>query len=388
MVLDSLTRIDSKTWPDVSDVDSSRQAGSVGGDYAEVGNVVSLLERGNGVDVENDAGDRSARLGDEFAEGIGDGAKLHSGGNVGSALDEGIPDSRAVGEDVGEFFNPHGIFDWMRIAREDFEGAHGAEGAVDEEGEVVGFDGAGMAGFDDDGGFATDGGSVIEVASGGGIGGALAPDNDVIKAEREDHFLGDAILLFPSRRSPVGVGAEAFVEVAAVIVDEEVTAVDDLFGDEEGGALGLRAVGFAGVEAVHAFVVDRIDVWDFLLKGSDVDERNEDDDAGDLGGVESIDKFFDGDDGGVFGAVSAGDEGESLAGFCAVHDYDGNVGGGVHAGGDFEVAGGFLAGGGGGGADGEGGLRVRSNRKEKREKDGRENRTKKTHQSPPRGDGG
>src|SRR2546425_8567448 len=122
--------------------------------------------------MENDAGDWSARLGNEFAEVIGDGAKLHSGGNVGSALDEGIPDSRAVGEYVRELFNPDGILDRMRIAGEHFEGAHGAEGAVDEECEVVRFHGAGMAGFDDDGGFAADGGGVIEIARGGGGRGA------------------------------------------------------------------------------------------------------------------------------------------------------------------------------------------------------------------------
>ena len=50
-------------------------------------------------------------------------------------------------------------------------------------------------------------------------------------------------------------------------------------------------------------------------------------------------------------------EGESFAGLCAVDDDDGDVGGGVEASGDFEVAGGFLAGSGGGGADGETGLR-------------------------------
>src|SRR5216684_21359 len=213
----------------------------------------------------------------------------------------------------------------MRIAGEHFEGAHGAEGAVDEEREVVGFYGAGVAGFDDDGRFAADGGGVVEIASGGGVGGALAPDDDVVEAEGENHFFGDAILLFPSRRAPVGVRAEAFVEVAAVVVDQVVAAVDDLLGDEEGGALGLRAVGFAGVEAVHAFVVGRIDVGNFLLEGGDVDERNEDDDAGELPGVEGGNEFFDGD-----------------------------VGGGVDTGGDFKVAGGFLAGSGSGGADAEG----------------------------------
>src|SRR6266850_1602895 len=327
MLLDSLTLIDPKKWPDVSDVDNSR---GVGGDYAEVRNVVSFLERGNGVDVENDAVDRSARLGDLFAEVIGDGAKLHSGGNVGSTLDEGIPDSGAVGEDVGEFFNPDGIFDRMGIAGKDFEGAHGAEGAVDKESEVVGFDSAGVAGFDDDGGFAADGGGVIEIAGCGRVGGAFAPDDDVIETEGEDHFFGDAILLFPSRRAPVSVGAEAFVEAAAVVVDEEVAAVDDLLGDEEGGALGLRAVGLAGVEAVHAFVVGGMDVGNFLLEGGDVNERNEDDDAGDLGGVERGDEFFDGDDGGVLGTVGAGDEGENFSRLYAVDDDDGDANGGGH----------------------------------------------------------
>src|SRR6267378_4307685 len=361
MTLDSLTRIDSKMRPDVSDIDNSRQAGRVGGDDAEVGNVVALLERGNGVDMENDTGDRSARLGDEFAEVIGDGAKLQSGGNVGSPLDEWIPDSGAVGEDVGEFFNPDGIFDGMGVAGKHFEGAHGAEAPVDEEGEVVGFDSAGVAGFDDDGGFAADGGGVIEIASGGGIGGALAPDDDVIEAEGENHFFGDAILLFPSCWAPVGVGAEAFVKVAAVVVDEEVAAIDDLFGDEEGGALGLRAIGFAGVEAVHALVVDGIDVGDFLLEGGNVDQRDEDDDAGDLRGVKSGYEFFDGDDGSVLGAVGAGDEGENFSRLCPVDDDDGDAGSGIRAGGDFEIAGGFLAGGGGGG--GETGLRGSSDAK-------------------------
>ena len=76
----------------------------------------------------------------------------------------------------------------MGIAGEHLEGAHGAEGAVDEEGDVIGFDGSGVAGFDDDGRLAADRGGVIKVAGGGGIGGAFAPDDDVIEAEGEDHF--------------------------------------------------------------------------------------------------------------------------------------------------------------------------------------------------------
>src|SRR6266851_1860643 len=309
--------------------------------------------------MEDDGGDGSARLGNDFAGVIGDGAELHSGGNVGAAFDEGIPDAGAVGEDINEFFDPDGIFDGMRIAGEHFQGAHGAEGVVDEEGEVVGVDGAGVAGFDNDGRLAANGSGVIEIAGGGGIGGALAPDDDVIEAEGEDHFLGGAVLRFPAGGPPVSVGAEALVEVAAVVVDEVVAAVDDFPGDEVGGTLGLRAVGFAGVETVHAFVVDGIDVRDFLLEGLDVDERDEDDCAGDLGGVESDDELFDGDYGDVFGAVGAGDEGEDFAGLGAVDYDDGDAGGGVDACRNFEGASGFLAGGGGGGSDSEAGLGVR-----------------------------
>src|SRR6266481_7500033 len=249
----------------------------------------------------------------------------------------------------------------MRFAGKHFQGAHSAEGAVDEESDVIGLDGAGVAGFDDDGKLAANGGGVIEEASGGGDGGALAPDDDVIETKSQDHFLGGAILGFTAGGAPVGVGTVAFVEVAAVVVDEIVAAVDNFFGDEVGGALGLRAVSFAGIKTVHAFVVDGIDVRDFLLEGLNVDERNEDDDAGDLRGVETNDEVFDGDDGDVFGAVGAGDEREDFAGFGAIHDDDGDAGGSVNASGDFESAGGFFAGGGRGGAYSE--FRLRRNRK-------------------------
>src|SRR6266436_3865751 len=108
---------------------------------------------------------------------VSDVVELHSGGDVRAALDEGIPDAGAIGEDVGQFFDPDRIFDGVGIAGEHLECAHGAEGAVDEEGDVVGVNGTGVAGFDDDGGLAADGGGVIEIACGGGIAGTFAPDD-------------------------------------------------------------------------------------------------------------------------------------------------------------------------------------------------------------------
>src|SRR6476660_1829621 len=137
-----------------------------------------------------------------------------------------------------------------------------------------------------------------------------------------------------------------------MIVDQEVAAIDDFFRDQERGALGLSAVGFAGIEAVHAFVVDGIDVRDFLEEGRNVDEREQNDGAGELGGINGGNQFFESDDGGVLGAMGAGDQGEHGAGICAVENDDGDASGGVSAGGNVEVAVGALAGGGGGAANG------------------------------------
>jgi len=212
--------------------------------------------------VEEDAGDGGAGLGDDFAEEVSDIAEFHAGGDVSAAFDERVPDAGAVGKDVFEFIEPDGVFDRVRLAGEHFEGAHGTEGAVDEEGEVVGVDCASVAGFDDDGGLAADGGGVIKVAGGGEVGGAFAPDDDVIEAKGQNHFFRGAVLGFAADGGPVAVGAEALVEVAAVVVDEVVAAVDYFLCNEEGSAVGLGAVGFTWVEAVHAFVVHGIDVGD------------------------------------------------------------------------------------------------------------------------------
>jgi len=51
-----------------------------------------------------------------------------------------------------------------------------------------------------------------------------------------------------------------------MVVNEVIAAVDDFLGDEERSALGLRAVGFAGIEAVHALVVDGITCGTFCSK--------------------------------------------------------------------------------------------------------------------------
>jgi hypothetical protein len=146
---------------------------------------------------------------------------------------------------------------------------------------------------------------------------------------------------------------EALVEVAAVIVDQVVRAIHDLFGDEEGSAVRLRSIGFAWVEAVHALVIYRIDVRDLLFERSNVDQRNQDDRARKLSGVEINDQSFDGNYGNVFRPMRTGHQCKDRTRLSAIHHDDGNVRSGIDAGGDFEVTGRFLARRGRSGADGE-----------------------------------
>jgi hypothetical protein len=166
----------------------------------------------------------------------------------------------------------------------------------------------------------------------------FAPDDDVVEAKGEDHFFGNAVLLGFAGGSPVGVWAEALVQVAAVVVDQVVAAINHLSRDQERSPLGLRAVGLAGVEAIHAFAVDRIDVRNLLKEGRDVDQRKEHNRTGKLRWVDGWDQFFQRDDRGVFGAMGAGNKCEHWTRLGAVDHDDWNARSRVNARGDIEIA--------------------------------------------------
>jgi hypothetical protein len=51
-----------------------------------------------------------------------------------------------------------------------------------------------------------------------------------------------------------------------VKINQVITLFDDLFSDQERGALSLCAVHLAGIETVHTFAIDRIDVGTFCSK--------------------------------------------------------------------------------------------------------------------------
>src|SRR5258708_29516590 len=177
------------------------------------------------------------------------------------------------------------MLDGAWISGQHLQVAHNAESALRQERNVVGLDGAGVARFNGDSGLAAHDGGVIEIPGGGEILRTIVGDDDVVEAEDEGHLFGNSVLLGAAAEHPIGIRATAFVKVAAVEVDEVVTAVNDFFGYEVGGALGLRAIGFAGVETVHTFLVDRVDVGNFLLERREIDDRQDDYRAGELGWV-------------------------------------------------------------------------------------------------------
>ena len=128
--------------------------GGMGGNGADVCNVVASFEGWDRVDVQDDAGDGSAGFECKFAKIVGDKADFHALLNIGTALHKWVPNARAVGQDIHDSVEPYGILDGARITRKHLESTHGAECPVDAKGDVIRFDGAGIAGFNDDGRFA------------------------------------------------------------------------------------------------------------------------------------------------------------------------------------------------------------------------------------------
>src|SRR5215475_2506195 len=70
--------------------------GSVGGNGADVRNVVAFFEGWDRVDVQDDTGDRSAGFEYNFAEVVGNIADFHALLNIGPTLHNGVPNARAV----------------------------------------------------------------------------------------------------------------------------------------------------------------------------------------------------------------------------------------------------------------------------------------------------
>jgi len=70
--------------------------------------------------MEDDAGVWCTGLREGLAKKIGDIAELHSGFNVGAALDEGIEDAFDIARDIDNFVEPDWILDSVRFTWEHF----------------------------------------------------------------------------------------------------------------------------------------------------------------------------------------------------------------------------------------------------------------------------
>ena len=100
--------------------------------------------------------------------------------------------------------------------------------------------------------------------------------DDVIKAEGEHHSARSCVELLVSCFGPIGIWTQTLVEVSAMQVNQVVAFFDYLLSDQPGCAFGLRAVRIARIKAVHALAVNGIYVRHFLLEGSKIHERNDD----------------------------------------------------------------------------------------------------------------
>jgi len=157
--------------------------GSMGGDDANVGDVVTLLQRGNRVDVKYDSRDGGVRFEDAIAKVVGDITDLHALLNVGSAFDQRVPDAGAIGDDVSDSVEPHRIFNGMRVARQHLERPHGAERTFDQQSDVVALHRSGVTSFHHNRRFAASCRGIVEVAGSVKVSWAIAPDDDVIESE-------------------------------------------------------------------------------------------------------------------------------------------------------------------------------------------------------------
>ena len=158
--------------------------GGVSGNGGDVCNVVPFFEGWDRVDVQDDTGNGSAGLEYELAEIVGDKADFHALLNVGPTLHKRVPNARAVGQDIHDPVEPDRILDGPRTPGKHFESAHGVECPVDEQSDVIPFDGTGIASFDNDGRFAASSRGVVEVSSGAQVGGTVAPNNRCGRVQR------------------------------------------------------------------------------------------------------------------------------------------------------------------------------------------------------------
>ena len=210
-----------------------------------------------------------------------------------------------IGRNRDDAFEPHRILDGDGARRRHLQVTHHVLDARDQHRHVLGVDRTGSPGLGGERRLTARGRGVLQVTRLARILRTIGGDDDVIQAEGEHHAARKVVLLLTAGHRPVAVRPQVFIEVAAVQVDQVIAFLYNLFRDHVRRALGLRPAHGARIEPIHALVVDGIDMRHEALERRDVDERHEDQRAGELRGIDRVDQLPDRDDRGVFGTMRA-----------------------------------------------------------------------------------
>ena len=171
--------------------------------------------------------------------------------------------------------------------------AHDAHHAIGERLHFVRIDRTGTPRFSGERRLAARRRGVLEEARRVRVLRPIARDDDVVETEGEHHAARDLVLPLIAGHRPVPVRPEALVQIAAVEIDQVIALLDDLLGDRERRAIGLRPAGIPRIEPVHALVVDGVDVRRDLLERRDVDDGDEHERARQLHRVDARDQILD-----------------------------------------------------------------------------------------------
>lgn len=230
-----------------------------------------------------------------------------------------------------------------RIARKHFQITHHVDRAVRNGIDILRLNCARVPGLGNNCWLALSQRISVKVARIVWIERAAILNDDVIHAECKDHPARNGVKFFIACFRPVSVRAQILVEVSAVKVNKIIRTLYDLLMDSPRRTFCLRPIRLAGIHPIHILAVDRIQMWNLLLEGVHIDERNENHRSGNLLCVDVLDKALDGNDRSVFGPMRTSNDGKHWTRFCAAYHDHGNLQCGIDPRRNINVASGRFA---------------------------------------------
>ncbi len=241
----------------------------------DVGDRVTFSQRRQSPDEHDDAAFRRDRLREYLTPIVPDRAEACALRDMRVARNLGVENPVVLGGNREDLFDPGRVRDRLGAGGRHLQIRHDATDAVDQRVDVFRIDGTGAARFGGNRRLAPGGRGVFQETRRRRVFRPVARDDDVIEPERQRHSFRKVVLLLVAGHGPVAVRPQVLVQVAAVQIDQVIALFDDLAGDRQRGALRLGAGGRTGVKAVHALVVDRIDVRREALERRHVDQRHQ-----------------------------------------------------------------------------------------------------------------